>query len=341
MTEFTFGEERWEQILEALEPDTVFSGAQLLTLLESTSEAEAEEMLGILLQKHITLDMTDFPAVQSSGAAALRLRQEQQLAEQGMLLTGLEENDPLRLYLEELAAIPAAGDPQVLGLEIAEGSVEAQERLASLMLGQAASLAVEYVGMGVLLMDLIQEASLGLWEAIQSYCAGDVEAHCLWWMRQYLAGTVIRQAAASGMGQRLRQAMEDYRSVDERLLTELGRNPTEEELSEALHITLQETRSVAAMVANARALRSAHTSEPEQLPQEEDQAVEDTAYFQMRQRIQELLSGLTPEDAKLLSLRYGLEGGLPLDPGQVGVKLGMTAQEVIEREAAALAMLRQ
>ena len=69
--------------------------------------------------------------------------------------------------------------------------------------------------------------------------------------------------------------------------------------------------------------------------------MEDTAYFQMRQRITELLSTLSPEDAKLLALRYGLEGGLPLSPEETGKKLGMTPQEVVEREANALASLRR
>jgi len=92
---------------------------------------------------------------------------------------------------------------------------------------------------------------------------------------------------------------------------------------------------------NARMLNRVKKPEPEQIPQEEDQAVEDTAYFQMRQRIAELLSKLSAEDAKLLTLRYGLEGAIPLDPQQVGKQLGLTPEEVMERETAALAMLRQ
>ena len=68
--------------------------------------------------------------------------------------------------------------------------------------------------------------------------------------------------------------------------------------------------------------------------------MEDTAYFQMRQRINGLLSELAPEDAKLLTLRYGLEGGKPLTAEEAGKKLGMTSQEVTAREAAALIKLR-
>ena len=82
------------------------------------------------------------------------------------------------------------------------------------------------------------------------------------------------------------------------------------------------------------------TPEEDALPQEEDQAVEDTAYFQMRQRIAELLSGLSEEDAKLLTLRYGLEGGTPQSPQQVAQKLGIPVSQVAEREAQILQKLR-
>ena len=74
---------------------------------------------------------------------------------------------------------------------------------------------------------------------------------------------------------------------------------------------------------------------------EDEQAVEDTAYFQMRQRIAELLSDLEEADARLLTLRFGLEGGKPLSPEEVGKRLGLTPEEAVEREAAALSKLRQ
>ena len=72
----------------------------------------------------------------------------------------------------------------------------------------------------------------------------------------------------------------------------------------------------------------------------EEQAVEDTALFQSRQRIMDLLSGLSEEDQLLLNLRFGLEGGKPLTPEEAGRKMNLTAEEVVAREAAALAKLR-
>jgi len=137
--------------------------------------------------------------------------------------------------------------------------------------------------------------------------------------------------------------MDDYRDVDQRLLGELGRNPTLEEIAEGMHIAPEEAQRIGDMVRAARMLHQAKDL-PEQTQEqaiEDTQAVEDTAYFQMRQRISELLSKVSPEDARLLTLRFGLEGGMPLEPAQVGTLLGLSATQVLQREAAALAKLRE
>jgi RNA polymerase primary sigma factor len=268
------------------------------------------------------------------------LQLEERLVKTGQLPGGLDQNDPLRLYLEEIAGIPAAGDLAVLAEQLAQGNDTVITSLVNLMLSRVVETAKEYMGRGVYLLDLIQEASLGLWQGIQDYTGGDFEEHCMWWIRQFLAGAVTLQARSAGIGQKLRQAAEDYRAVDEKLLAELGRNPTTEEIAEGLHMSPEETEVVAEMLESARLSQRVRQPEPEQLPQEEDQAVEDTAYFRMRQRIEELLSDLSEEDARLLSLRYGLEGGLPMDAVQVAAQLGLTPQEVNNREAAALAKLR-
>ena len=190
------------------------------------------------------------------------------------------------------------------------------------------------------LLDLIQEGSLGLWQAVGCYEGGDYAAHRDWWICQNLARAVTMQARQSGVGHKLRQAMEDYRSVDERLLCDLGRNATLEEIAMEMHISVEEATAVFRMVENARMMGKVHTPEVEDDPAEEEAHVEDTALFQMRQRISDLLDGLSEEDAKLLTLRFGLEGGLPLSPADTGRKLGLTPEEVVAREAAALAQLR-
>ena len=338
---FTFEETPWEQALEHC--DGAMTAGHFLALTEGESEDSWEDGFLALAERNILLDLTDLPKSAGIGEAALRLRQEEQLAASGDLLTGLEENDPLRLYLEELAGIPAFGDTEILAVKAAKGSEPAREQLVNLSLCRVVELAKEYVGRGVLLLDLIQEGSMGLWQGILNYTGGDFEDHRDWWIRFYMVKTVVEQARTGGVGQRMRQAMEDYRAVDERLVSELGRNPTLEEIAEELHMTEDEAASLSQMVMAARRLAQIRPEEePEEEEQaEEQQAVEDTVYFQTRQRIAEMLSSLSEEEAKLLSLRFGLEGGLPMTPEEAGRKLGLTPEEVVTREAAALAKLRQ
>ena len=342
MMEFSFEDAPWEQALDALNPGDSISALELLTLLEGESEDTVLEALDTLEQKGIGLCLDDLPNLPVGGDLALRLRQEAQMAESGRLLTDLGENDPLRLYLEELAATPVAGDENELARQYLHADTSAGEKLAALSLNRVVELACGLAGKNVLLLDLIQEGSMGLWQGILHYKDGDFGAHRDWWIRQYLHRAVFLQARSGDLGQKLRQGMEDYRDVDQRLLVELGRSPTLEEMAEAMHISPEEVTVYANMLTMARTrLQVEAAMEPKKETPEDDQAVEDTAYFQMRQRILELLSTLSEEEAELLTLRFGLEGGLPLSPEETGRKLNLTPREVVEREANALAKLRQ
>jgi len=341
MMEFTFEKAPWEQALDALQPGDTIDALKLMSLLEEEDEDSALEVLDEMEQRGIALSIENLPNLPTGGNMALRLREEAQLVASGKLLTGLSENDPLRLYLEELAATPAAGDTAVMAQAYLEGDEAAGQKLVTLSLSRVVELASELAGRNVLLLDLIQEGSMGLWQGILCYADGDFEAHRDWWIRQSLHRAIFLQARSGDLGQKLRVGMEDYRDTDQKLLTELGRNPTLEEIAEAMHVSPEEAAVYADMLTMARTRQQVDAAmEPKEPEPEEEQAVEDTAYFQMRQRITELLSTLSQEDAKLLTLRFGLEGGLPLSPEEAGRKLGLTAQEVVQREANALAKLR-
>ncbi len=342
MMEFEFEKSRWQQMVESTEFGGSLSAACFLTVMEGEPEEAVDAAFADLEQKRIALDVSDLAKPSIAGETALRLQLEQKLVQSGNLTEGLEDNDPLRLYLEEVARTPAMGDPAVLAVEAASGDEAAMGQLTNLMLSRVIALAQEQTGRGVLLLDLIQEGSLGLWQAILQYENGDFESQCDWWIRQSLAKAVTLQARNSGLGQKLRCGLEDYRDVDQQLLADMGRNPTLEEIARQMHITPEEAAVYESMLASARTMHRVKAAEevPEESA-EDAQSVENTAYFQSRQRIMELLSGLAPEDAQLLSLRFGLEGGLPMNPREVGEKLGLPPEEVVAREAAALAKLRQ
>ena len=339
--EYSFAQTPWEAYLSTLQAgDTVYAG-KMLALLEGESTDALEDAFRSLEEGRMNLSVEDLPRPAIAGESGLRLRREAELVKAGLSPEKLEEGDPLRLYLEEVAGLPVCGDEHLLAERCASGDDSAREPLTNLGLSRVIQLAGAYTGFGVLLMDLIQEGNLGLWEAVQSYSGGDYPALRDRLIRFYMAKVVTVSAWDAGVGQKIRQAMEDYRAVDQRLLGELGRNPNLEEIAEQMHMSPETTRTVKKMLSDANAMeRAARAAQPEETPEEADQPVENTALFQMRQRIQELLSVLDEEDGKLLTLRFGLEGGLPLSPEETGNRLGMTPEEVLAREAAALASLR-
>ena len=342
MNELTFSFEAapWEEYLYTL-TDTA-SAMTLLTLMEGEDETEFEDALMELESQGIDLDISELPKPTGTGEAATRLRMEEQLVAKGLKPGDLDVTDPLRLYLEEVAMTPAAGDEQLLAQRCADGDEKAMVALTNLCLSRVIELAREYVGKGVLLLDLIQEGSMGLWQAIQNYTTGDFKSLSTWYIRFYMSRAITIQARESGVGQKMRTALEDYRNVDERLLSELGRNPTVEEIAEGLHITPEAAASIGKMLENARRLNQAKQVPDEEDDQEaEEQAVEDTAYYQARQRVNDMLEGLDELEAKVISMRFGLEGGLPLSPEDTGRKLGLTPDEVVAKEAAALAKMRK
>lgn len=337
--EFTFDEHIFDLFPECRQSG-LLSATRFLTAMEEKSETAVEDALLELESSGVILDISDLPKVTGTGEAALRLRWEAELVKNKMLPQALEANDPLRLYLEEIASIPACGDAQVLAEACAAGKA-VQEQLLNVTLSRVIETAKALTGNGVLLLDLIQEGSLGLWQAIVSFEEGDFEAYADRWIQGAMAKLITMQARANGVGQKMRQALEDYKAVDERLLSELGRNATIEEIAEQMHMTAEETGHVKSMLDNARLVsRAKAENEPEEETEEDEQHVEDTALFQMRQRIADLLADLPEADAMLLTLRFGLEGGRPLTPEETGRKLNLTPEEVVTREAAALMKLR-
>ena len=336
--DFSFERSPWEAELENLQPGEILPAGRLLTMLEGESDTAVEAVFLHLEDKQICLDLTDLPLLCGDGEAAIRLRREQDLVAKGFRAEVLEETDPLRLYLEELAAVSAHQDADALAAQLLEGR-DVAESLTNALLPLVWQRAIELTGRGVLLLDLIQEGSMGLLTAISTYSGGTIAQHCDPYIRFAMAKTVTLQARAAGVGQKMRQALEDYRAVDERLLGELGRNATIEEIAQALHMTPEEAGSVADMFAAAQMLQKAKA--PAEETPDDEQAVEDTAYFQTRQRVDDLLSGLNEKETKLLKLRFGLEGGRALSPAEAGKKLGLTPEEVVTTEAAALEKLRK
>lgn len=341
MNDFVFEQAPWEAYLRSCKNGSVISGWNLISMLEDEEDDAVEDAFSILTVKKLQLDLSGLPQMSAGSNTAQRLQQEREYVTGGLKTALMEETDPLRLYLEEIAAAPACGDEKLLAEQLSSGDQRAAQRLTELGLSRVVEIAAEYAGQAVLLLDLIQEGNIGLWEAISGYRGGDYAAQRDEAIRSSVLKAIVLQARSNGISQKMKKVLQDYRAADQHLLTKLGRNPGLEEIAQEMHISLEQAQTIEKTMADILLLQKAEKlAAPKEETAEDELPVEDTAYFQMRQRISEMLSVLDEQEARILTMRFGLEKGLPMSAEEVAKALGITTAAVTACETAALSKLR-
>lgn len=341
MNDFVFEQAPWGAYLRSCKNGSVISGWNLISMLEDEEDDAVEDAFSILTVKKLQLDLSGLPQMSAGSNTAQRLQQEREYVTGGLKTALMEETDPLRLYLEEIAAAPACGDEKLLAEQLSAGDQRAAQRLTELGLSRVVEIAAEYAGQAVLLLDLIQEGNIGLWEAISGYRGGDYAAQRDEAIRSSVLKAIVLQARSNGISQKMKKALQDYRAADQHLLTKLGRNPGLEEIAQEMHISLEQAQTIEKTMADILLLQKAEKlAAPKEETAEDELPVEDTAYFQMRQRISEMLSVLDEQEARILTMRFGLEKGLPMSAEEVAKALGITTAAVTACETAALSKLR-
>ena len=341
MNDFVFEQAPWEAYLRSCKNGSVISGWNLISMLEDEEDDAVEDAFSILTVKKLQLDLSGLPQMSAGSNTAQRLQQEREYVTGGLKTALMEETDPLRLYLEEIAAAPACGDEKLLAEQLSSGDQRAAQRLTELGLSRVVEIAAEYAGQAVLLLDLIQEGTIGLWEAISGYRGGDYAAQRDEAIRSSVLKAIVLQARSNGISQKMKKALQDYRAADQHLLTKLGRNPGLEEIAQEMHISLEQAQTIEKTMADILLLQKAEKlAAPKEETAEDELPVEDTAYFQMRQRISEMMSVLDEQEARILTMRFGLEKGLPMSTEEVAKALGITTAAVTACETAALSKLR-
>lgn len=340
-SDFFFAIPPWEATLAALHPGDTLAAERLLADLAEADEEAVADALTALSERDIRLDISRLHGGAEDGEASARLKTEEALAQAGRLPAGLAADDPLRMCMEEIAALPVPdAETETLAARAVQGDAAAQEALTSACLPQVVQMAIQNAGRGVLLLDLIQEGSLALWQAVLSYPGGGFAAFAARRMAQAMVRAILLQARENGVGQHLKTTMERYRAADHALLSRLGRNPTLAEIADEIKLPLADAEAIGNMLREAQA-RPKNAPKPDAADAAEaEQPVESTAYFQSRQRVSELLACLDEVDARLLALRFGLDGEAPLEPAEAARRLGMTPDEAQTRERAALQALR-
>ncbi|RAQ96586.1 sigma-70 family RNA polymerase sigma factor [Thermogemmatispora tikiterensis] len=263
------------------------------------------------------------------------------------------ESDAVMAYLREIGRVPMISHEREIELakRIEMGDREAKKQFILANLRLVVSIAKRYVGRGLSLLDLIQEGNIGLIRAVQRYDwrrGHRFSTHATWWIRQAISRAVADKGRTIRLPVYVNTALNRIRRERQRLLQELGREPTEQELAEATGldpIRMQELQSAPGAPVSLE-LPVGEDEEQELgdvLADTESASPEDIATTQtLKDEVQRVLeSVLTPRERLVLQLRFGLGNGQAHPLEQVGRELGITRERVRQIEAGALAKLRQ
>ena len=283
----------------------------------------------------------------------MRRRRSEEQDENAANATDAGESDAVMTYLREIGRVPMITHDREIDLakRIESGDRDARKQFVLANLRLVVSIAKRYVGRGLSLLDLIQEGNIGLIRAVQRYDwrrGHRFSTHATWWIRQAISRAVADKGRTIRLPVYVNTALNRIRRERQRLLQELGREPSELELAEATGLDPIRMVELQAAPGAPVSLELPVGEDEEQelgdvLADTESASPEDIATTQtLKDEVQRVLeSVLTPREQLVLQLRFGLGNGQAHPLEQVGRELGITRERVRQIEAGALAKLRQ
>ncbi len=260
-------------------------------------------------------------------------------------------DDPVKVYLKEIGRVPLLTSEEEieLAIRISQNDAEAKRRLSEANLRLVVSIAKRYVGRGMQFLDLIQEGNLGLIKAVDKfdYTKGfKFSTYATWWIRQAITRAIADQARTIRIPVHMVETINKVKKTNSQLLHENGRDPTAEEIAERLDMPVEKVREILRVAQEPVSLETPIGEEEDShlgdfIPDDDAQAPVDAASMAlMREQLAEVLKTLTPREARVLSLRYGLEDGNPKTLEEVGKEFNVTRERIRQIEAKALRKLR-
>ncbi len=296
---------------------------------------------------------------------------------QNIDLSQIEMDDSISLYLKEIGRVPLlTAEEEVelakrmergqLAKERLEAGVEdpiereyllwvvrdgerAQEHLIKANSRLVVSVAKKYVGRGVPFLDLIQEGNIGLIRAVNKfdYRRGyKFSTYATWWIRQAVTRAIADQGRTIRVPVHMYEQINRLTRTSRQLVQELGREPTTEEIAEALGVSPKKVEQVIRVSQRPLSLEMPVGEEEDSylgdfIPDEDAQSPTDEASRQLlREVIDEIFASLSPREVRILQLRFGLVDGYNYTLEEVGRKFGVTRERIRQIEAQALGRLR-
>ena len=264
---------------------------------------------------------------------------------------GISVDDPVRMYLREIGKIPLLSYDKELELakRILDGDEEAKQELAEANLRLVVSIAKKYVGRGMLFLDLIQEGNMGLIKAVEKfdYTKGfKFSTYATWWIRQAITRAIADQARTIRIPVHMVETINRLIRTSRHLLQQFGREPTIEEIAQEMDMSVEKVMEIQKIAQDPVSLETPIGEEDDShlgdfIQDEDSPAPQDAAsYTLLREQLNEVMKTLTPREAKVLRLRFGLDDGKARTLEEVGKEFDVTRERIRQIEAKALRKLR-
>ena len=266
-------------------------------------------------------------------------------------IEGVSVDDPVRMYLREIGKIPLLTYDQEIELAkgILEGDEDSKKKLSESNLRLVVSIAKKYVGRGMLFLDLIQEGNMGLIKAVEKfdYTKGyKFSTYATWWIRQAITRAIADQARTIRIPVHMVETINKLIRTSRHLLQQLGREPTPEEIAKEMEIPVEKVVEIQKIAQDPVSLETPIGEEDDShlgdfIQDDDSPAPQDSvAYTLLKEQLEEVMGTLTPREAKVLKLRFGLEDGKARTLEEVGKEFKVTRERIRQIEAKALRKLR-
>ncbi len=270
------------------------------------------------------------------------------------VLSTLEDKtvtDPVRMYLKEIGRIPLLTREQEIELaqKVEARDLKAKSKLTQSNLRLVVSIAKRYIGRGMSFLDLIQEGNKGLIRAVEKYDwkkGYKFSTYATWWIRQAITRAIADQARTIRIPVHMVETINKLIRTQRRLMQNLGREPAPEEIGEEMELPAEKIREILKISQKTTSLETP-------IGDDEDSYlgdfIEDTSQASpydatsrqfLKDNVDEVLEALSPREAQVLRMRFGLSGERAMTLEEVGTRFGVTRERIRQIEAKALRKLK-
>ncbi len=262
-------------------------------------------------------------------------------------------DDSVRLYLREIGKIPllTAEEELALAQRVVAGDKRAKDQMAEANMRLVVSIAKRYVGRGLDLLDLIQEGNTGLLRAVEKFDPDKgfkFSTYATWWIRQAITRAIADQARTIRIPVHMVETINKLLRTQRRLTQDLNREPTNEEIAEAMELDVEKVEHIMKIKQDISSLDASVRDDEEDsvlgdfIEDEDTVTPEESATGQLlKEQVKDLLGSLSEREQKILRLRFGLEDGKNHTLEEVGQEFSVTRERIRQIEAKALAKLKK